>query len=77
MMRETAALLLLAAAGCVETAAERAERDMAQSRRALDDCLAAYAADDAAMCDGLRLTYETDRRAYLEATHPTPEGPPL
>jgi hypothetical protein len=71
-MRQAVALLLLAIAGCAETAAERAERDMEQSRRALDDCLAAYVAADAAMCDGLRLTYETDRRAYLEATHPPP-----
>jgi hypothetical protein len=76
MMRK-AAVLLLFAAGCAETAAERAEHDMEQSRRAFDDCLAAYMAENAAMCDGLRLTYETDRRAYLELTRPPPQEPPL
>jgi hypothetical protein len=34
-------------------------------------------AENAAMCDGLRLTYETDRRAYLELTRPPPQEPPL
>lgn len=70
-------ILLVAAiavgAGCGIVAANSARQDMESSKVAYKDCLQKHPSDTAA-CEGARLAYEADLRAYRATSSSLKQG---